>query len=234
MSSSSGIAVAPPDVQAAAVFPRPARVPPCDFQARSLTAVRPHLPAAAVESIAGLLGRMPVLVRVVRRRRTKHGDHVRPPGRHYSVITVNHSGNPYLFLITLLHEIAHARIAGERSGHARPHGREWKAVFSAYLHVHARYFPPDLQPIVLRHARRPLYSTDADPELSQALRRHDTLDRRPMLSELREGQRFWLGGSHAMVKGPLLRKYYRCTNERGAVFRVAAAARVRAALQDVK
>ncbi len=196
------------------------------FPSRSLAAVRPHLPEAAYASVAGLLNSMPILVRAVRRRRTKHGDHIRPPGRHYSLITVNHSGNPYLFLITLLHEIAHARVVRECSGRAQPHGREWKSVFSAYLQAHAHCFPSDLRPTVLRYSRRPLYSTDADPELSLALRRHDTLDLRPILSELREGQRFRLGGRTAMIKGPLLRKCYRCTNDRGAVFRVAAAARV--------
>ncbi len=229
MSATFGTAAVPPEVQIPAVASSPPLIEAGDFQAHSLAAMRPHLPESAAASISSLLAQMPILVRVVRRRRTKHGDHVQPAGRHYSVITVNHSGNPYLFLITLLHEIAHARMAHERSGRARPHGREWKSVFGAYLIAHARCFPPDLQPMVLRHARRPLYSTDADPELSLALRRHDTFDRRLMLSELREGQHFWLGGGRAMVKGPLMRKYYRCTNERGTVFRVAAAARVRTA-----
>ncbi len=227
MSASSGTANAPQPGLPAAVSPLLPSINSGDLQARSLSAVRPHLPPAAYESIAGLLARMPVLVRAVRCRRTKHGDHFQPPGRHYSVITVNQSGNPYLFLVTLLHEIAHARVCRECRGCARPHGREWKAVFSAYLQACLTCFPPDLRQPVARYSRRPLYSTDADPELSLALRRHDTLDLRPMLAELREGERFRLGGGTFMVKGPRLRKCYRCTNDRGAVFRVAAAARVR-------
>ncbi len=202
-----------------------------DLYARSLAAVAPQLPAAACGSIAGLLAQMPMLVRVVRGRRTKHGDHILPPGRQFSLITVNHSGNPYLFLITLLHEIAHARIARDHAGRARPHGRGWKTVFSSYLLTNLAFFPQDLQPPLTRYARNPLYSTDADPALSLALRRHDTLDRRPMVAELPEGQRFALGGRQVMVKGPLLRKCYRCTNARGTVFRVAAAVRVQAVLQ---
>ncbi|MGI6087332.1 MAG: hypothetical protein ACOYCD_05185 [Kiritimatiellia bacterium] len=197
-----------------------------DFHVQSQAAVRPYLPPAAVPSIICLLSYLPILVRVVGIRRTKHGDHFHPVGRHYSIITVNDSGNPYLFLITLLHEIAHARIVHEKSARVRPHGREWKLVFGAYLLAHLDCFPKDLQPLLLCHARRPLYSTDADPELSSVLHRYDTRDHRPMLSELRDGQKFWLNSGRAMVKGPLMRKYYRCTDTKGRLFRVAAAARV--------
>lgn len=223
---STGSAVELASVQSSVVCASLPSVNADDLRMQSQAAVRPYLPPAAVPSVVCLLSYLPILVRVVGFRRTKHGDHFHPPGQHYSIITVNDSGNPYLFLITLLHEIAHARIVHEKSARVRPHGREWKLVFGAYLLAHLDCFPEDVQPILLRHARRPLYSTDADPELSSVLCRYDTRDHRPMLSDLRDGQKFWLNGGRAMVKGPLMRKYYRCTDTKGRLFRVAAAARV--------
>jgi hypothetical protein len=78
-------------------------------------AILQYLPPGTEPHVADLLGGLPLHVRLARPRRTKLGDH-RPPGRGWSVhrITINDDLNPYAFMTTLLHEIAHA-AAWERN-----------------------------------------------------------------------------------------------------------------------
>lgn len=191
---------------------------------RSLKAVAPHMPEDWQAAARVLLSTSPILVRVVRRRKTKHGDHQFTGG--FSIITVNASENRWQFILTLLHEVAHAHVAHRISPRVAPHGREWKAAFHQLLHAHGHLFPPELSVPVMDYARNPLYSTDSHPALAAALRQHDALDLRPMVQELAPGQRFSLDGKTVLVRERLLRKWFRCTTPDGSVLRVPAAARV--------
>jgi SprT protein len=168
----------------------------------------------------------PMVVRVVRHRETKHGDHTLVRDHGYSVITVSENGNRYLFAITLLHEIAHAQVTQRGRRRTAPHGAEWKAAFRMLLLEALPLFPEDLRWHIETHARAPLYSSDSDPTLALALRRYDTGDLRSTVAELAPGQMFSLNGKRILIKGELLRKWYRCTTPQGKVFRVSPAARV--------
>jgi SprT protein len=193
---------------------------------RSLSAVASHLPEGWVESIQKLLSGTPILVHVVRRRKSKHGDHVVTKSSGFSIITVNASGNCFRFAITLLHEIAHAHVSHRYPTRMPPHGQEWKSAFRNLLLERAELFPDDLRNLILKYAEDPLYSTDSDSSLSQALRKYDTLDLRPTVSELTLGQMFSLDGKLIMTKHELARKWYRCTTIDGKKFRVSPTARV--------
>ena len=52
-----------------------------------------------------------------------------------------------------------------------------------------------------------------------------------LVEELRPGTRFKLNGPHIFIKGPLLRKHFRCTTDQGQIYRVAASARVESILE---
>lgn len=193
---------------------------------QSLAAVESHLPQGWSESVRQLLISTPILVRVVRSRKSKHGDHLFKKRERMSAITVNASGNSYRFAITLLHEIAHACVSHRYPGRMKPHGREWKAAFRKLLLERLELFPRDLRTPVIQYAQKPLYTTDADSVLSQGLRKYDTLDLRPTVLELSSGQRFSLDGKLILTRGGLLRKRYRCTALDGRMFHVSPAARV--------
>lgn len=192
----------------------------------SLAAMELHLPQGWADSIRGLLISSPISVRVVRNRRSKHGDHRFEKFKQVSVITVNASGNGYRFGITLLHEIAHAQVSHRYRRRTKPHGREWKEAFRNLLLERLELFPNDLREPLIRYAQNPLYTTDADSPLSQCLRRYDTLDVRPTVLELACGQKFLLNGKRVMTKGELLRKRYRCVAADGGIFHVSPSARV--------
>lgn len=193
---------------------------------RSMKAVTPHLPEGWLAAVQAMLAANPILVQVVRRRKTKHGDHQVTGSREFSIITVNASGNPWQFVLTLLHEIAHAEVAHQSRHRIAPHGKEWKLAFRELLHSHRHLFPPDLAGPVMDYARNPLYSADSHGALAAALRRHDTLDLRPTVQELALGQLFSLDGRTVLVRGPLLRKWFRCSTTDARVLRVAPTARV--------
>ena len=185
--------------------------------------IREYVPDDWSGPLRTVLESAPMLVRVVRARRTKHGDH-RLDG--HSRITVNASGNCWQFIITLLHEAAHALVVHFGPRRAAAHGREWKQAFRGLLLNHLHLFPPDLAPAVAGYARNPLFSSGSHAGLAAALRAYDTMDLRKTVQELRPGQRFSLGGSRTFTRGPRLRTRYKCESSDGRCYLVAASARV--------
>jgi hypothetical protein len=197
-----------------------------DLASRSIAAIGPHISPTWVTPFAKLLRASPVLVRISHHRKSKHGDHRLAPGKGYSIISVNDGGNSWQFVITLLHELAHAEVAHACGPKAAPHGREWKSAFRRLLVAHLDLFPDELQAAVADYAQHPLYSTSSHPQLASALRRYDTTDHRPTVAELRDGQRFSLDGKLVLTRQRLLRTRYLCTTADGRKFYVAPAARV--------
>jgi hypothetical protein len=200
--------------------------PPSDLAERSIAAIGPHVPPDWLKPLAKLLKQSPVLVRIAGHRKSKHGDHRLAPGKGYSVISVNDGGNPWQFVITLLHELAHAQVAHTYGRKASAHGREWKSAFRRLLVGHLEMFPADLQAAVADYAQHPLYSTSSHPQLAAALRRYDTTDHRPTVAELRDGQKFTLNGRLFLTRHRLLRKRYLCTTVDGKKYYVPASSRV--------
>ena len=179
--------------------------------------MRPYLPAAAVDHVVRLLGGFAVDLRVVRPRRTKLGDHRPPPAplRQHR-ITVNADLNPYAFLTTLLHEVAHAATwerHGPRRRRLRPHGPEWKWEFSSVLGpvVEAGVFPDDVAAAVARSLGNPAAATCSDRDLLLALARYDQPhEGRVRVEELAEGTWFRIDGRHAFRAGRLVRTRRQC------------------------
>jgi SprT protein len=195
----------------------------------SMLRLRPFLEESSHVLLEEILLETPCVVTPVRARRTKHGDHRQRVGEGFSEVTVNVSGNRYQFLITLLHELAHA-ITLQRHGKRAPaHGREWQRIFADLLNraLASSLFPADLAPHVERQARRgPHASSSRDAALQLALRQHDTLDHRPMVTELEEGTLFSLDGKLLLRRGNRVRTRYHCVAPNGQEYRVSATARV--------
>ena len=196
---------------------RPARSYPASIPTEI---VRPYLPVAAVDHVARLLEGLAVDLRVVRPRRSKLGDHRPPlaPLRPHR-ITVNADLNPYAFLTTLLHEVAHAATWERHRGgflrgrRLRPPGAEWKREFSAVLApvVKAGVFPDDVATAVARSLQNPAAATCSDRHLLLALARYDQPhEGRVRVEELAEGTWFRIDGRHAFRAGRLVRTRRQC------------------------
>ena len=200
--------------------------------------LRSLLPPGTEAYIEGLLGRQPCAVRLARPRRTKLGDH-RPPGRGHGVhrISINDDLNPYAFLTTLLHEIAHAatwerherdrRRYGRR---VRPHGPEWQAEFTGLVRpvVSLGVLPADVTTALARSLARPAAATCSDRQLLLALGRYDRVA--PGLVRVEEiacGGWFRLASGEVFRAGRTLRTRRQCfAAKSGAEYRVHGLARV--------
>lgn len=184
------------------------------------------LPAPALEFVGQLALKYKCEIVPKRVRRTKHGDcQLLENGN--CIITLNVNGNAYQTLITTLHELSHAQVLQQRMRVAS-HGAEWKRAFSEMLRgaIDNQCFPPDLEQVVLAHSWSPKASSSSDLALQRALRPHDTLDHRSLVSELPKGTWFSLDGKTVLRKGRLDRSRFQCVSAAGERYRVSPTARV--------
>jgi hypothetical protein len=140
---------------------------------RSMESVKPYLPEHWLDPVRLLLQGTPILIEVKPCRRSKRGDHCTSLSQGFSKITINATKNPWQFVLTLLHEIAHAHVAHSDAPQTTPHGPVWKREFGDLLRSHLALFPNDLIPCISRHSNNPLYSTDADALLTGVLQMHE-------------------------------------------------------------
>jgi hypothetical protein len=101
----------------------------------------------------------------VRPRKTKLGDCSFDPKQRRAKITINVDTNPYRFLVTLVHEIAHAKVRSEYGPNIDNHGKEWKMALRdmIFLVKDLGVFPYDLEVAIERHFRNPNYTDTIDP-----------------------------------------------------------------------
>ncbi|MEM6893760.1 MAG: SprT-like domain-containing protein [Bacteroidota bacterium] len=171
-----------------------------------------YLPERAVEPCFELIKTHGVHLKVVNHRVTRHGDYRRlPRGGHQ--ITVNASLNPYRFLITLVHEIAHL-VAFEKFGRRiKPHGLEWKRTFQHLMipFIRPEIFPSALLPLIAQHFKNPKASSSTDARLSIALKAYDVEERvNQYVFEIPEGSTFRIYNGKLFKKGNKRIKRYEC------------------------
>ena len=87
-----------------------------------------YIPKEAKSLIQDLINKDNLVVKIKEERKTRHGDYrMLSNGKHK--ITINSNLNPYRFLITLIHEIAHLEAYQKYGRFIKPHGKEWKTTF---------------------------------------------------------------------------------------------------------
>ena len=92
-----------------------------------------YVPASTAAYCAQLWELHQFELRIVRPRRTRLGDFTKKPHERPR-ITLNANLNPYSFLITYLHEVAHHVVYSVRyKKKVAPHGPEWKRAFRELL-----------------------------------------------------------------------------------------------------
>ena len=155
-----------------------------------------------------------VRLHISRERISKLGDFRAGPGVPVPVISVNYNLNKYSFLITLLHEMAHAVVWLSHKRKTQPHGTAWKIAFQqvSLPYLEAEVFPPELAAAFITYLRKPTASTMANHPLSRALRVFDEPDESIIrVAELPENTVFRIAGGRSFVKGKKVRTRYRCT-----------------------
>jgi hypothetical protein len=170
-----------------------------------------YVPEAALIYCFEQIKRYGVHLKIVNERLSRHGDYRKlPDGGH--LITINAGPNPYRFLITLIHEIAHLVAFIEHGHRIRPHGKEWKQTFKLLMLplLNPAVFPKELLPVLATHFKSPKASSSADARLDCELSRYDETVRGIFVEELPEGALFAYREKRIFKKGSKRRKRYEC------------------------
>ncbi len=175
-----------------------------------------HMPEASAAYGRKLWQQYGFTFRVVKPRRTRLGDFRVLPQRQ-TAITVNSDLNPYAFLITYVHEVAHAEVYRTQRRWTKPHGRAWKLAFQRLMQplLTEAVFPVTILEPLRSYMAWPAATTAASPDLMLALRQIDvgttdplTADR-ILLRDVPEGQSFQFA-KKTYVRGTLRRTRVVC------------------------
>lgn len=170
-----------------------------------------YIPEAAIPLVQELLNEHPILIKVVRNRRTKHGDFKKKiDGR--VEITINNNLNQYQFLLTLIHEIAHF-VTFKKHPRVKPHGIEWKVNFQHLMlpFLKPEIFPLELLPPLANYLKNPKAATDSDVKLTYALNTYSDNSGKNFIFELSDGDAFLYKNSK-FIRGKKRRTRYECLN----------------------
>ena len=170
------------------------------------------IPKASHELIKKLIDSENLTIKVVKTRKTKHGDFRSLKNRKFQ-ITLNKIDNKYRFLITLVHELAHFKVYQSFGNSVNPHGTEWKKIYKFLMlpFLNNLIFPEDILRHLALHMINPPATTDSDLNLVVALQKHDLIDDKKMfLFEIPEESIFIHNSSKLFVKLYKRRKRYIC------------------------
>ena len=166
-----------------------------------------YLPKESVSTIQKWLDFHACTLSIKKARATKLGDYRFFQNKHF--ISINENLNPYSFLITLTHEIAHMNVTAEFSTKVLPHGKEWKNEFKRLMLVFLPYFPDEIQQCLAKHLKNPKASSSSDSKLVLALRKHDT-QQILTISDIPCGSKFYTPNGKLYLKEKKIKSRFQC------------------------
>lgn len=143
-----------------------------------------YIPENAINLVQSLIEYHRINLKIVNQRQTKHGDFRQLANGKFQ-ITINNNLNPFQFLLTLIHEIAH-HTTFEKYGRIRPHGKEWKQQFQYLMlpFLNPTIFPDHMLTPLAHYLKNPKASTDSDVKLSLALKGNNAENGKNFVFEL--------------------------------------------------
>jgi len=176
--------------------------------------LKSYLPAGSFDYVMPLLHQYKVQLTITLERQTKLGDYRRHGHKGSHRISVNGNLNPYAFLVTLLHELAHLLVNEKYGWKVQPHGKEWKLAYGRILHEFLQHqvFPADIAAELYAILHNPGASSCAEDGLQRVLFRYDkNPDGLQLVEQLKPGERFAIKGGKVFERGHQLRKRIQCT-----------------------
>lgn len=177
--------------------------------------LKKYIPEQSVDLCVNWIVEHKVLLRITRERSSKLGDYQSPWGGKGHRISVNHNLNPFAFLITFVHEMAHLVAFEKHKNRIQPHGKEWKQEFRTLMNpfFQTNIFPDDITRALQKYLHNPAAGTCSDQHLLRVLHRYDPQQHPKLrLEQLPPGSVFLLKTKQQLVlkKGPLLRTRFEC------------------------
>jgi hypothetical protein len=157
------------------------------------------LPASTVNYALALWEKEPFSFKITATRKSKLGDFRYRRDRQIQTITINADLNPYQFLLTYIHEVAHLHAFVKFGIEIPPHGAEWKSTFQQLMIplLSTTYLPIDLLVPLRKHMRNPKASSSSDLFLMKEMSKYDEksiTQEIVFLSDVKPGNRFLLSG----------------------------------------
>ena len=200
-----------------------------DKRTRYSETLKRFAPEVYVPYLVDTILQSKVVFKIVPGRKSKLGDFRANLAGELPTITVNGDLNPYSFLVTTLHEIAHLRTFNNYGHRVSPHGEEWKNAFRKLLIpvLDSKNLPEDLEKALWKSFTNTKASSCSDLNLSRALKKYDkpTLHQSHTLEEIPMNSHFSLNGK-VFKKGNLRRSRYLCTDLSGKQYLVHALATI--------
>lgn len=153
------------------------------------------VPENSVDLAYNLWKEKPFRFVIAKARNSKLGDFRKKPNEEWAVITVNENLNPYSFLITYVHEVAHHWVYEKYKGRVSPHGKEWKNAFKELMlpFQNTAIFPETILRALNLYMNNPKAASLSDIRLASALKAYDPINPNEIsLLELAHGQKFKL------------------------------------------
>ncbi len=170
-----------------------------------------HFPPEVAEYCFQLWQDHPFEFIVSKARGTKLGDFRYSPTKGYQ-ITVNHNLNPYAFLVTYIHEVAHRMTYDIHKSKVNPHGNEWKRNFYELFEpiLDEELLPASLVQVLTKYLQNPAATSTGYTPLVNELAKYDSQPAiGTRLIDLEEGTVFQLKNL-TLIKGKLRRTRYIC------------------------
>ncbi|MEN9549499.1 MAG: hypothetical protein RIR12_2090 [Bacteroidota bacterium] len=171
------------------------------------------LPPGTTDGVLQYLHQYKVHLTVAKERKSILGDYRHKTNQVNHRISVNGNLNPYAFLITLLHEIAHLLTFEQYGRKVAAHGKEWKTIFGQLLlqFLQQKVFPVEIEQALSQSISNPAASSCAEDGLLRVLRKYDAPDNTLCLvEELAENAFFKLTDQRIFQRKEKLRKRYKC------------------------
>lgn len=172
-----------------------------------------YLPPGTYEPVLIYLRQHKVHLTVARERKSILGDYRHRTHHSNHRISVNGNLNPYSFLITLLHELAHLLTFEQFGNNVLSHGREWKAIYVGMLaqFLQHRVFPNDIETELVRSLQNPAATTCAEDGLLRILRKYDARESHlRLVEEIETNDLFRTHDGRVFKKQGKLRKRFKC------------------------
>jgi len=171
------------------------------------------LPPATFEAVAHYLHFYKIHLTITRQRKSILGDYRHQTGNDNHRISVNGNLNPFAFLITLLHEIAHLLTFEQYGNRISAHGKEWKNMYANLLKqfLEHKIFPADIENELMKSLSNPAASSCADDGLIRVLRKYDKKNNGyKLVEEIPFNELFRLNDGRIFKMGEKQRKRFKC------------------------
>ena len=171
------------------------------------------VPQGSVPLIMSYLHQHKIHLTITRERKTILGDYRHATHDRNHRISINGNLNPFAFLITLIHELAHLVTFMHWGNRVQSHGREWKGVYRSMLveFIALHIFPADILGALKKSLHNLPATSCGDEDLMRVLKKHDVGASDLLLVEqLQEGNLFRVENGKVFKKGKKIRTRIQC------------------------